>query len=89
MVISGSGRAPIGLEFICFAVLINSYFARMSIQNGLWFILTIVYGHSSDELREPLWKRIVSFATSDGLPWCVMGDFNACLYSNENEGEFL
>lgn len=59
---------------------------QVSIHNGPWFIATVVYGHNTKPLREQLWADIKYFAACNSLPWCLMGDFNSCLYMYGKEG---
>ncbi|XP_026458730.1 uncharacterized protein LOC113359282 [Papaver somniferum] len=46
----------------------------------------MVDGYNSADLRGTLWNKLTDFASYNGLPWCILGDFNAYLYSHKKEG---
>ena len=41
------------------------------------FITTFVYVKYKDQLRTPLWDKMLHQATVHNKPWCSVGDFNA------------
>lgn len=53
---------------------------------GPLFVRTFVYRYNSEELRDDLWYKISNFAGDNNLPWCILGDFNAYLFSHDKEG---
>ena len=47
---------------------------------------TFVYASPRQIERKNLWRDLGNIATSMDKPWCVMGDFNSYLYSDDKWG---
>ena len=47
------------------------------------------YGETKWEDEHLSWDRLWSLNNRQGMPWIVLGDFNAILYSDEKEGATL
>lgn len=47
--------------------------------------ITIVFAKCKDNLRRPLWDRLLCQANAD-LPWCTVGDFNVISNIEEKLG---
>ncbi|XP_058767513.1 uncharacterized protein LOC131641227 [Vicia villosa] len=48
--------------------------------------LTGFYGFPESSRRRDSWNLIRNLADSSNLPWCIIGDFNDILFSNEKKG---
>lgn len=47
------------------------------------WILSAIYASSKAVFREQLWQYIVQLKSCFNLPWCMVGDFNQELQSEE------
>ena len=54
-------------------------------QNDPWF-LTIVYGSPQPATRRDLWEGLRAISVQIDGEWCVRGDFNSVLSSNDTGG---
>ncbi|RAL52409.1 hypothetical protein DM860_007266 [Cuscuta australis] len=54
-------------------------------EQKLEFFTSFVYGFNELEERKSLWKDIKTYASSNEA-WCVIGDFNAVLTSEDRKG---
>jgi hypothetical protein len=58
-------------------------FLRLSPQQPLWH-LTCVYGEPRVENQHNMWSQLQKLKVQNSLPRCVLGDFNAALWSFEH-----
>lgn len=58
----------------------------ISKQNGMRYLLTVVYGFNKIEQRKELWNDLQVFAPRSNTPWLICGDFNALLYPQDRKG---
>ncbi|KAK4731257.1 hypothetical protein R3W88_024245 [Solanum pinnatisectum] len=49
------------------------------------FIFSVIYAKCRDQLRRPLWDRMLQISTND-VPWCTIGDFNVIVSTEEKKG---
>ncbi|XP_015170882.1 uncharacterized protein [Solanum tuberosum] len=49
------------------------------------FIFSVIYAKCKDQLRRPLWDRMLHIST-DNVPWCTIGDFNVITSTEEKKG---
>lgn len=66
-------------------------FLVTKISDNSGFVLTVVYAYNEVCERRDLWKELITVNDSwvepnSGRPWCVLGDFNSFLMSNETTG---
>lgn len=63
-------------------------FLHVTNQKNEEFILTVVYGSNDGVVRMTFWWELISFASTNSLPFffSVLGDFNAILNSQEKVG---
>ena len=45
------------------------------------FYITFVYGANHELQRKDLWDDLINIANSMNEAWCILGDFNAVLYT--------
>ena len=55
-------------------------------RNGGEWRFTGFYGYPKRERRHESWDFLRSLASVSSLPWCVLGDFNDLMHSNEKKG---
>ncbi|XP_049365117.1 uncharacterized protein LOC125829910 [Solanum verrucosum] len=50
------------------------------------FTTTFVYAKCKDQLRRPLWDRMLFHAAESSKPWCLVGDYNVITSMEEKLG---
>lgn len=60
-------------------------FALIEDDSNQW-VLGMIYGDPHRGVNGYIWERIVHHATSNNLPLCIIGDFNAILHHSEKQG---
>jgi hypothetical protein len=58
-------------------------FVQLSPRDPMWR-LTCVYGEPRPENRHLMWSTLQNLKTWYDLPWCVLGDFNECMWPFEH-----
>lgn len=50
------------------------------------FFLTVIYARNNFDRRQELWRDLIQMKGQTIGPWCLMGDYNNILYSEERVG---
>lgn len=67
---------------------VSNHYIEFEVENelvGRWRY-TEFYGCPERSRRRESWNILKNFSTNSDLPWCIIGDFNHLMHTDEKQG---